>query len=134
MHLTLTYFGSAWKGPFRPTSPPGLIGSGTAEVAALHGLDDTVAESTSELATADRERVAASLDRGLRCGRFGEADRDQALPGCRSPLIWASWPTARSSLRPSPRTCEASRRPASWARRERRRSPSITLAVFGEAH
>lgn len=46
-------------------------------MAALRGLDGTVAESTPE--PADRERVAASLDRGLRCGKFGEADRDQAL-------------------------------------------------------
>ncbi|MGC0335129.1 3-hydroxybutyryl-CoA dehydrogenase [Streptomyces sp. SLBN-8D4] len=57
----------------------GLMGSGIAEVAALRGLDVTVAESTPELAAAGRERVTASLDRGLRRGKFGAADRDQAL-------------------------------------------------------
>ncbi|MFF0095247.1 3-hydroxybutyryl-CoA dehydrogenase [Streptomyces canus] len=57
----------------------GLMGSGIAEVAALRGLDVTVAESTPELAAAGRKRVTASLDRGLRRGKFGEADREQAL-------------------------------------------------------
>ncbi|MEU0946669.1 3-hydroxybutyryl-CoA dehydrogenase [Streptomyces canus] len=57
----------------------GLMGSGIAEVAALRGLDVTVAESTPELAAAGRERVTASLDRGLRRGKFGAAERDQAL-------------------------------------------------------
>ncbi|MGW1025357.1 3-hydroxybutyryl-CoA dehydrogenase [Streptomyces sp. NPDC002577] len=57
----------------------GLMGSGIAEVAALRGLDVTVAESTPELAAAGRDRVTASLDRGLRRGKLGEADREQAL-------------------------------------------------------
>ncbi|MFI6435319.1 3-hydroxybutyryl-CoA dehydrogenase [Streptomyces sp. NPDC050759] len=57
----------------------GLMGSGIAEVAALRGLDVSVAESTAELAAAGRERVTASLDRGLRRGKLGEADRDRAL-------------------------------------------------------
>ncbi|MEV6586671.1 3-hydroxybutyryl-CoA dehydrogenase [Streptomyces acidicola] len=57
----------------------GLMGSGIAEVAALRGLDVTVAESTPELAAAGRLRVTASLDRGLRRGKLAEADRDQAL-------------------------------------------------------
>ncbi|RFC77236.1 3-hydroxybutyryl-CoA dehydrogenase [Streptomyces sp. AcE210] len=57
----------------------GLMGSGIAEVAALRGLDVTVAESTSELAAAGRDRVTASLDRGLRRGKLTEADRGQAL-------------------------------------------------------
>jgi 3-hydroxybutyryl-CoA dehydrogenase len=57
----------------------GLMGSGIAEVAALRGLDVTVAESTPELAAAGRDRVTASLDRGLRRGKLTEADRDQAL-------------------------------------------------------
>ncbi|MFF1358898.1 3-hydroxybutyryl-CoA dehydrogenase [Streptomyces sp. NPDC058297] len=57
----------------------GLMGSGIAEVAALRGLDVTVAESTPELAAAGRARVTASLDRGLRRGKLTEADRDQAL-------------------------------------------------------
>ncbi|MER7197087.1 3-hydroxybutyryl-CoA dehydrogenase [Streptomyces sp. CB01635] len=57
----------------------GLMGSGIAEVAALRGLDVTVAESTPELASAGRARVTASLDRGLRRSKLTEADRDQAL-------------------------------------------------------
>ncbi|MFG2025439.1 3-hydroxybutyryl-CoA dehydrogenase [Streptomyces sp. NPDC048825] len=56
----------------------GLMGSGIAEVAALRGLDVTVAESTPELAAAGRGRVTASLDRGRR-GKLTETDRDQAL-------------------------------------------------------
>ncbi|MER5177316.1 3-hydroxybutyryl-CoA dehydrogenase [Streptomyces sp. NPDC002896] len=57
----------------------GLMGSGIAEVAALRGLDVTVAESTPELAAAGRDRVTASLDRGLRRGKLSEAAREQAL-------------------------------------------------------
>ncbi|MER5748333.1 3-hydroxybutyryl-CoA dehydrogenase [Streptomyces sp. NPDC002088] len=57
----------------------GLMGSGIAEVAALRGLDVTVAESTPELAAAGRDRVTASLDRGLRRGKLTEAAREQAL-------------------------------------------------------
>ncbi|MGA5895330.1 3-hydroxybutyryl-CoA dehydrogenase [Streptomyces venetus] len=57
----------------------GLMGSGIAEVAALRGLDVTVAESSPDLAGAGRDRVAASLDRGVRRGKLTETDRDQAL-------------------------------------------------------
>ncbi|MFJ6569535.1 3-hydroxybutyryl-CoA dehydrogenase [Streptomyces sp. NPDC091292] len=57
----------------------GLMGSGIAEIAALRGLDVTVAESTPELAAAGRDRVTASLDRGLRRGKLTEDARDQAL-------------------------------------------------------
>ncbi|MGW6156679.1 3-hydroxybutyryl-CoA dehydrogenase, partial [Streptomyces sp. NPDC055144] len=57
----------------------GLMGSGVAEVAALRGLDVTVAESTPELAFAGRTRLVASLDRGLRRGKLTEAERDRAL-------------------------------------------------------
>ncbi|MFE4491977.1 3-hydroxybutyryl-CoA dehydrogenase [Streptomyces niveus] len=57
----------------------GLMGSGIAEVAALCGLDVTVAESAPGLAAAGRDRVTASLDRRLRRGTLTEADRDQAL-------------------------------------------------------
>ncbi|MFE2499440.1 3-hydroxybutyryl-CoA dehydrogenase [Streptomyces scopuliridis] len=57
----------------------GLMGSGIAEVAALRGLDVTVAESAPELAAAGRDRVTASLDRRLRRGTLTEAERDQAL-------------------------------------------------------
>ncbi|MCX5251063.1 3-hydroxybutyryl-CoA dehydrogenase [Streptomyces sp. NBC_00201] len=57
----------------------GLMGSGIAEVAALHGLDVIVAESTPQLAAAGRSRAVASLDRGLRRGKLTEAERDQAM-------------------------------------------------------
>ncbi|MET7526083.1 3-hydroxybutyryl-CoA dehydrogenase [Streptomyces sp900116325] len=57
----------------------GLMGSGIAEVAALRGLDVTVAESAPELAAAGRDRVTASLDRGVRRGKLTGDDRDQAL-------------------------------------------------------
>ncbi|RZB14421.1 3-hydroxybutyryl-CoA dehydrogenase [Streptomyces sp. F001] len=57
----------------------GLMGSGIAEVAALRGLDVIVAESTPELAAAGRDRVAASLDRGVLRGKLTGADRDRAL-------------------------------------------------------
>jgi len=57
----------------------GLMGSGIAEVAALRGLDVTVAESSAEFAAAGRDRVVASLDRGLRRGKLTGAERDQAL-------------------------------------------------------
>ncbi|MGW8450214.1 3-hydroxybutyryl-CoA dehydrogenase [Streptomyces niveus] len=57
----------------------GLMGSGIAEVAALRGLDVTVAESAPGLAAAGRDRVTASLDRRLRRGTLTEADRDRAL-------------------------------------------------------
>ncbi|MPY50393.1 3-hydroxybutyryl-CoA dehydrogenase [Streptomyces acidicola] len=57
----------------------GLMGSGIAEVAALRGLDVVVAESTPELAAAGRDRVTASLDRGLRRGKLTETEREQAL-------------------------------------------------------
>lgn len=57
----------------------GLMGSGIAEVAALRGLDVTVAESSPELAAAGRARVVASLDRGLRRGKLTQAEREQAL-------------------------------------------------------
>ncbi|MFF0401302.1 3-hydroxybutyryl-CoA dehydrogenase [Streptomyces sp. NPDC005248] len=57
----------------------GLMGSGIAEVAALRGLDVTVAESAPELAAAGRDRVTASLDRGVRRGKLTGDERDQAL-------------------------------------------------------
>ncbi|MEU7306146.1 3-hydroxybutyryl-CoA dehydrogenase [Streptomyces sp. NPDC007206] len=57
----------------------GLMGSGIAEIAALRGLDVIVAESSPELAATGRDRVTASLDRGLRRGKLTESDRDQAL-------------------------------------------------------
>ncbi|GHE94205.1 3-hydroxybutyryl-CoA dehydrogenase [Streptomyces spiralis] len=57
----------------------GLMGSGIAEVAALRGLDVTVTESSAELAAAGRDRVIASLERGVRRGKLTETERDQAL-------------------------------------------------------
>ncbi|GAA4330335.1 3-hydroxybutyryl-CoA dehydrogenase [Streptomyces venetus] len=57
----------------------GLMGSGIAEVAALRGLDVTVAESSPDLAVAGRDRVTASLDRGVRRGKLTATDRDRAL-------------------------------------------------------
>ncbi|GGJ35245.1 3-hydroxybutyryl-CoA dehydrogenase [Streptomyces brasiliensis] len=57
----------------------GLMGSGIAEVAALHGLEVIVAESNPDQAAAGRDRITASLERGLRHGKLTAADRDQAL-------------------------------------------------------
>ncbi|MFE3032485.1 3-hydroxybutyryl-CoA dehydrogenase [Streptomyces canus] len=57
----------------------GLMGSGIAEVAARHGIDVRVAESTPDAAEAGRRRVTASLDRGVRHGKLSAEQRDQAL-------------------------------------------------------
>ncbi|MFD5594443.1 3-hydroxybutyryl-CoA dehydrogenase [Streptomyces griseorubiginosus] len=57
----------------------GLMGSGIAEAAALHGIDVRVAESTPDAAEAGRRRVTASLDRGVRHGKVSAEERDQAL-------------------------------------------------------
>lgn len=57
----------------------GLMGSGIAEVAARHGIDVRVAESTPEAADAGRRRVTASLDRGVRHGKLSAEQREQAL-------------------------------------------------------
>lgn len=57
----------------------GLMGSGIAEVAARQGLDVLVAEATPDAAEAGRRRLTASLDHGLRRGKFTEEQRDQAL-------------------------------------------------------
>ncbi|WUB50220.1 3-hydroxybutyryl-CoA dehydrogenase [Streptomyces griseorubiginosus] len=57
----------------------GLMGSGIAEVAARHGIDVRVAESTPDAADAGRRRVTASLDRGVRHGKLSAEQRDQAL-------------------------------------------------------
>ncbi|MGC0344172.1 3-hydroxybutyryl-CoA dehydrogenase [Streptomyces sp. SLBN-8D4] len=57
----------------------GLMGSGIAEVAARHGIDVRVAESTPEAAEAGRRRITSSLDRGVRHGKLGAEQRDQAL-------------------------------------------------------
>ncbi|MEU0846317.1 3-hydroxybutyryl-CoA dehydrogenase [Streptomyces sp. NPDC005962] len=57
----------------------GLMGSGIAEVAARQGLDVLVAEATHDAAEAGRRRITASLDRGVRRGKFTEDQRDQTL-------------------------------------------------------
>jgi 3-hydroxybutyryl-CoA dehydrogenase len=57
----------------------GLMGSGIAEVAALRGIDVRVAEATHDAVEAGRRRITASLDRGVRRGKLGEEQRDQAL-------------------------------------------------------
>ncbi|WP_086728820.1 3-hydroxybutyryl-CoA dehydrogenase [Streptomyces carpinensis] len=57
----------------------GLMGSGIAEVAALHGLEVIVAESTPDRAAAGRDRITASLERGLRHDKLTAAERDRAL-------------------------------------------------------
>lgn len=57
----------------------GLMGSGIAEVAARHGIDVRVAESTPDAAEAGRRRITASLDRGVRHGKLSAEQRDQAL-------------------------------------------------------
>nr|BBM95962.1 3-hydroxybutyryl-CoA dehydrogenase [Streptomyces sp.] len=57
----------------------GLMGSGIAEVAALAGCQVTVVASRPASADAGRDRVAASLARGVRKGRVTEDQRDAAL-------------------------------------------------------
>ncbi|MFD8050424.1 3-hydroxybutyryl-CoA dehydrogenase [Streptomyces chartreusis] len=57
----------------------GLMGSGIAEVAALHGLDVRIAETTPDAAEAGLRRLTASLDRGVQRGKLTEEQRDQAL-------------------------------------------------------
>ncbi|MFF7047953.1 3-hydroxybutyryl-CoA dehydrogenase [Streptomyces griseorubiginosus] len=57
----------------------GLMGSGIAEVAARHGIDVRVAESTPEAAEAGRRRITTSLDRGVRHGKLSAEQREQAL-------------------------------------------------------
>lgn len=57
----------------------GLMGSGIAEIAALRGIDVRVAEATPDAVEAGRRRLTASLDRGVRRGKLGEEQREQAL-------------------------------------------------------
>ncbi|MGW6460654.1 3-hydroxybutyryl-CoA dehydrogenase [Streptomyces sp. NPDC055078] len=57
----------------------GLMGSGIAEVCARAGLDVLVAEREPQALAAGRSRLTASLDRGLRSGKFSEAEREAAL-------------------------------------------------------
>ncbi|MFI6289503.1 3-hydroxybutyryl-CoA dehydrogenase [Streptomyces sp. NPDC051018] len=59
----------------------GLMGAGIAEVCARAGLDVLVAERDEAALAAGRERLTTSLDRGVRSGKFTEADREAALGG-----------------------------------------------------
>lgn len=57
----------------------GLMGSGIAEVCARAGLDVVVREVDAGTAEAGQQRLAASLDRGVRSGKLTEQARDAAL-------------------------------------------------------
>ena len=57
----------------------GLMGSGIAEVCARAGLDVVVREVDATAAEAGLARVTTSLDRAVRSGKLGEAERDSAL-------------------------------------------------------
>lgn len=62
----------------------GIMGAGIAEVAARNGCDVLVREVTAELATAGRDRIAASLERAVSRGRLPAADRDATLARIRT--------------------------------------------------
>lgn len=55
------------------------MGAGIAEVALRAGVDVAIFEPTEALATAGRDRITASLERGVSRGKLSEADRDAAL-------------------------------------------------------
>jgi 3-hydroxybutyryl-CoA dehydrogenase len=57
----------------------GLMGSGIAEVCARAGLDVVVSEVNADALDAGRQRIVASLDRGLKHAKLTEAQRDAAL-------------------------------------------------------
>jgi 3-hydroxybutyryl-CoA dehydrogenase len=57
----------------------GLMGSGIAEVCARAGVDVTVLEADESRASRSREAVTKSLERGVRAGKLGESDREEAL-------------------------------------------------------
>ncbi|HEX2296928.1 MAG TPA: 3-hydroxybutyryl-CoA dehydrogenase [Pseudonocardiaceae bacterium] len=57
----------------------GLMGSGIAEVCARAGTEVIVTEVGNDALAAGRERVLASLERGLRHQKLTEADRDAAV-------------------------------------------------------
>ncbi|MGW6898931.1 3-hydroxybutyryl-CoA dehydrogenase [Streptomyces sp. NPDC054919] len=57
----------------------GLMGSGIAEVAALSGVDVLVAEANKDAVFAGRQRITASLDRGVSRGKLTEQERDRAI-------------------------------------------------------
>jgi 3-hydroxybutyryl-CoA dehydrogenase len=56
----------------------GLMGSGIAEVCARAGLDVVVREIDAAASERGRDRVLASLDRGVASGKLTEEDRDAA--------------------------------------------------------
>jgi 3-hydroxybutyryl-CoA dehydrogenase len=57
----------------------GLMGYGIAEVCARAGVDVTVLEADESRASRSREAVTKSLERGVRAGKLGESDREEAL-------------------------------------------------------
>jgi 3-hydroxybutyryl-CoA dehydrogenase len=62
----------------------GIMGAGIAEVAARNGCDVLVREVTPELATAGRDRIAASLERAVSRGKLPAGDRDATLARVRT--------------------------------------------------
>ncbi|USX53460.1 3-hydroxybutyryl-CoA dehydrogenase [Lentzea sp. HUAS12] len=56
----------------------GLMGSGIAEVCARADLDVLVCEQDAETARAGRERIRASLERGVRRGKLTASEREAA--------------------------------------------------------
>ncbi|MFI1051980.1 3-hydroxybutyryl-CoA dehydrogenase [Streptomyces griseoruber] len=57
----------------------GLMGSGIAEVCARAGMDVLMCETGPEALKAGRDRISASLERGLRSRKLTAAERDAAL-------------------------------------------------------
>ncbi|MGY4907796.1 3-hydroxyacyl-CoA dehydrogenase NAD-binding domain-containing protein [Streptomyces sp. 900116325] len=80
----------------------GLMGSGIAEAYVRAGLGVKVAERGEEALAADRSRVVASLDRGLRSGKLSEPQRQ----GARDRLAFTTdTPNAARSRAPGSRPC-----------------------------
>ncbi|GFG72045.1 3-hydroxybutyryl-CoA dehydrogenase [Mycolicibacter senuensis] len=57
----------------------GQMGAGIAEVSARAGVDVKVFETTDALATAGRNRIVKSLERGVSKGKITERERDDAV-------------------------------------------------------
>src|SRR5690625_1570084 len=57
----------------------GLMGSGIAEVCALRGLDVTIAEVSDDAATAARQRIERSVQRGVEKNKISADDAKDAL-------------------------------------------------------
>jgi 3-hydroxybutyryl-CoA dehydrogenase len=57
----------------------GQMGAGIAEVSLRAGVDVRIYEPTEALATAGRDRITKSLERGVSKGKLTEAERDAAL-------------------------------------------------------